>query len=455
MSSETDRRLRRRIPIRWRLAAASSALTFLILVVFAIGFGSFMTDRLRSDFDRETVSAAETLVSSIEIAATPNGFVVRGVDVNDYAGSQKARIRILDLGGDVIASSVGAPDFGILPPGETQRSGHLIVTRPVNTGQLGQVLLQYARPSRDLTRAVGSVWIALAIGVVAGSMLALLVALAIAKRTLRPLGDLTEAARQVERTGDATVAIPVPPANDEVRDLAVTLGHALSQLDSAKVRTENALERQREFVADASHELRTPLTALLANLELLAAETEGDAHEDAEAALRSGRRMSALVADLLLLARADGARPAQEVVDLAETVRAASEELSPLLEARSLTVDANETSVNGDSQALLRAVRNLIGNAIVHTPDATEIRVQCQATQDGVLVAVDDSGTGVPPERREHIFERFVSSAGDGNRGTGLGLAIVATVAESHGGSVRVTDSKLGGARFELRLPAA
>lgn len=414
-----------------------------------------MTDRLRSDFDRETVSAAETLVSSLQVTTTPGGFVVRGVDVNDYAGSQRARIRILDLGGDPIASSVGAPDFGILPPGDTEQAGHFIVTRPVSTGQLGQVMLQYARPTRDLSRAVGAVWIALAVGVILGSALALLVGLAIARRTLRPLGDLTVAAREVERTGDPTVEIPVPPANDEVRDLAVTLGHALSQLDQARIRTENALDRQREFVADASHELRTPLTALLANLELLAAETDGQSKEDAEAALRSGRRMSALVADLLLLARADGKAQASERVDLAELIGAAGEELSPLLQTREITIEAQPAVVLGDSASLLRAVRNLIGNAIVHTPDASRIAVKCVAEGGFAIVTVDDSGEGVPVERRDRIFERFVSTAGDGNRGTGLGLAIVATVTASHGGTVTVGDSSLGGARFELRIPLA
>ena len=114
-------------------------------------------------------------------------------------------------------------------------------------------------------------------------------------------------------------------------ELAHTLEAMLASLGEARAETEGALARQREFVADASHELRTPLTSVLANLELLEEELTGEQRETAASALRSSRRMRRLVADLLLLARADAGRVApHQPVDLSEVVTDAAAELEPV-----------------------------------------------------------------------------------------------------------------------------
>ncbi len=432
-------------------------MTFLILMVFGVAIGTVLTDRLRTEFNDQTADAAVTLAESLKVSVTPSGFVLTGVDVNDYAASQHAKIRILDLSGNVIGATVGAPDFGITLPGRAVRDDFLVETRSTAVAPSGTVLVQYARPMTDLKRAIRRIWLLLAIGVAAGTLLALLAGLAVARRTLRPLADLTNAAREVSRTGRPDVVIPMPPTNDEVRDLAETLSKSYAELDSAKARTEASLERQREFVADASHELRTPLTALIANLEMLASDVDGAALEDAEAALRSGRRMRDLVVDLLLLARADADRLTPERVKISPLVDAILEELAPLVGARQLRVEGTNLSVNADRAALLRAVRNLIANAVVHTPDGSEIIVGLGPgeSENEALITVDDSGQGIPAEERERIFDRFISGSGDHGPGTGLGLSIVKAVAQSHGGSVSVASSPLGGARFELRLPTA
>ncbi len=134
------------------------------------------------------------------------------------------------------------------------------------------------------------------------------------------------------------------------------------------------LERQREFVADASHELRTPLTSILTNLELLEADLHGEDREIAGAALRSSQRMRRLVADLLLLARADaGRRAPHEPVNLASVVREAAAEVAPTAVDHELSVEAEESdlSVNGSPDELHRLAVNLIGNAVSHTPAGT------------------------------------------------------------------------------------
>ena len=189
---------------------------------------------------------------------------------------------------------------------------------------------------------------------------------------MEPISGLTRAARRVAKTRDPEVDLPRLRADDEIADLSHTLDDMLGELAEAHTETESALARQRQFVADASHELRTPLTSILANLELLEGELEGEDREIAGSALRSSQRMRRLVADLLLLARADAGRQApREPVDLAAIVREAAGEAAPLAERHELEVDASESvMVDGSADDLHRLALNLIQNALVHTPPA-------------------------------------------------------------------------------------
>src|SRR5204863_5947532 len=161
-------------------------------------------------------------------------------------------------------------------------------------------------------------------GIVAGTILAALAGYALAGRTLRPISQLTATARKVAATRDPSRRIPEPEAEDEVAELARTLDKMLRELEAARAETNQMIQAQRDFVADASHELRTPLTSILANLELLQdrLEEERAGSEDGEivaGALASSRRMSRLVSDLLLLARADAGRiGSRRECDLAE-----------------------------------------------------------------------------------------------------------------------------------------
>ena len=273
----------------------------------------------------------------------------------------------------------------------------------------------------------------LLLGVLGGTVLALLGGLATAARAMRPIVQLTGAAREIQRTRDPRLRLPVPEADDEVAELARTVEGMLGSLDAARGETHAALERQREFVADASHELRTPLTSLLANLELLAEELDGDQADTAEAALRSARRMRRLVGDLLLLARADARRAVSRgPTDLADVLLEAASELGPMAEDHELSIDARPAVVPGVRDDLHRLTLNLIENAVRHTPPGTHIRA-CTGVENGVaLLTVEDDGPGIPPELGDRVFDRFVRGSSTGTRGSGLGLAIVRAVAESH-----------------------
>jgi signal transduction histidine kinase len=291
-------------------------------------------------------------------------------------------------------------------------------------------------------------------GVFGGTMLALIGGLWLAGRAMRPITGLTQTARRIAETRDPDMRVPEPRADDEVAELARTLDDMLHALSASREETEAALARQRQFVADASHELRTPLTSILANLELLADVLEGEQGEAARSALRSSHRMRRLVADLLLLARADTRREvSHEPTDLGKVVVEAAAELGPVADGHELDVDAEPAVVAGSPDELHRLALNLMENAIKHTPPGTHVHAAVQRANGHVTLTVADDGPGIPAELRDRIFERFTRGDGDRGGSFGLGLSIVRAVAESHNGTVTLANGD-GGARFVVTLPS-
>jgi two-component system OmpR family sensor kinase len=455
-----------RLPIRTRLAGVSALLTFVILCAFALAIGSLTVERIRADFNREVLETAEQLPSQLRITVYPLEFKTPLSEFTD----NHAVIRVLTEAGTVVGEAPGhVPPLGAPHVNPITIGGYRVLSRPVPVYRDGQVwgalIVQYGRPVSPTEATVKRVELFLVLGVLAGSLLALLAGMAIARRAMAPIAALTATAAEIARTRDPSRGVPEQLAEDEVAELARTLQGMLRELDAARAETESALARQRQFVADASHELRTPLTSVLANLELLAESLHDEQGEAARSALRSSQRMRRLVADLLLLARSDAARVvARAPCDLAQIVVEAAAELGPVSGAHDISLDvvqAGSILVMGAHDELHRMTVNLLENALRHTPPGTAIRVSVLATPDGnVRLVVEDDGPGVPPELAPTLFERFVRGAGDRGGSFGLGLAIVQAVAEGHGGSVMLQESHAGdpagarGARFVVTLPA-
>ena len=456
-----------------RLAGVSALLTFVILCAFAIAVGSLTVRRIRSDFNRQVASTAQQLPSHLSIKVDPRTFQVVGIypPLEDLVSPEHTEvIRILTLGGAVIGETFKAPNLGPASQQPKNVGGYRVLSHPAtiiqSTGEaIGQVYVQYGRSVADTEATAKRVELFLLLGVLAGTMLALLAGMAIARRAMAPIARLTSAAEEIARTRDPSRVVPQSEADDEVAELARTLQGMLRELDAARGETEAMLVRQRRFVADASHELRTPLTSVLVNLELLAESLQGDQGEAARSALRSSQRMRRLVADLLLLARTDVGRVIpHEPCDLAQIVVEAASELGPVSSAHEISLDVGQAgpiSVLGARDELHRLTINLLENALRHTPTGTEIRVSTRLGDDGqALLVVEDDGPGVPEHLRKTLFERFVRGAGDRGGSFGLGLAIVRAVAESHGGSVTISstgerDGAAYGARFVVALPAS
>jgi two-component system OmpR family sensor kinase len=467
--------VRRRLPIRAKLAAVSAALTFMILCLFAVVVGALAEQRVRAAFDDDLRAEAADLQNQIDLRPHPSGAVELRLDpdVLQAAAAGGAVIRVVDRRGDLLgprgAQTLGPPVEGVrdagdyrvvsrelFVPGQAEdRSPFELLPAPVE----GAVaFLQYGKPERSVERTVARVRVFLALGVLGGTLLAFLAGLWVAQRAMRPIAGLTRGAREVARTRDPDVTLPRPEANDEVSDLAATLEDMLRELGAARAETEAALLRQREFVADASHELRTPLTSILANLELLESELGGEQRDIAGSALRSSRRMRRLVADLLLLARADAGRQSpHEPVDLAAVAREAAVEAEAVATDHPLSLDLpGPVVVDGVRDDLHRMTLNLLENAYLHTPAGTPVTLAVRAADGAAVLEVADRGPGVPPQNRERIFERFARGGGDTSPGgsrSGLGLSIVRAVVQGHRGSVSLDDADGGGARFVVRLP--
>jgi len=249
----------------------------------------------------------------------------------------------------------------------------------------------------------------------------------------------------------------VTGAGDEFDDLAATLNEMLDRL-AASVRS---LER---FVADAAHELRSPVARLRAAAEV-ALRSPRLSLAEARATLadicRQADAMTRLVDDLLLLAREEAGPPTasgervdaaallEEVVGLYE---GAAEEKG--LDLRLVSAEAG--TVRGRRQRLLRALGNLIDNAVKFTPPGGRVEVGGSADGTVYRFAVSDTGPGIPPDHLPHVFERFYrSEPARGTGGTGLGLSIVQAIARAHGGEVAVESEPGRGSRFTLTLPLA
>ncbi|MEV4296892.1 sensor histidine kinase [Microbispora rosea] len=289
------------------------------------------------------------------------------------------------------------------------------------------------------------------------SVLVLLTAWAtwkVAGRTLRPVEAIRSDLAAVN-VNDLDTRVPVPGGDDEIARLARTVNSTLARIEQAKITTERALRRQREFAADASHELRTPLAGLRAQLEEAQLHPgETDLPSLLRDALLDVGRLEAIIDDLLLLAKVGATTPGRKPVDLSALVRDEVARRTDRLPVRLRLADG--VRMHAAPRHLARLLTNLLDNAQRHARNVVEVGLR---SDDGfVELWVSDDGPGVPESERERIFERFARSdtaRSRGRGGTGLGLAIARDIARAHCGTLVAAESPYSGAMFVLRLPVS
>lgn len=455
---------------RVRLVLAAAYLLAAVVIALAVPLALSVDRRATSELESDVIANAAVLAGRI------SGPVVRGNSerlaqlLEAATVGERARTVVVDAQGRVLADSDGTtapgeefdtpgrPEFAAALGGglvdvrerrsETLGEDLLLVTVPV-TNDAGDVAgaLRVSAPLGEVDSAVRSSWLALlligAAVVAAGLVLAWLIAGSMA----RPVEKLGVAAARLGR-GDLEARVE-PEGPTEIASVGRSFNRMAEALGAS-------ISAQRDFVANASHQLRTPLTGIKLRLEGIRAEG-GAAAAEAEKAEAEVDRLSALVNDLLALARASSEHAAGEVVDLGEAVRAAARRWEDPAAASGhelAVVDGTAGGVWAGRADVAAILDNLIENALRYTPPGTTVALE--ATDEGgrPALVVSDTGPGIPPMDRDRVFERFYRGA-DGRSagpGTGLGLAIVAELVERWDGRIELLDGP--GTRVRATFPA-
>ena len=440
--------------LRARIAVAAAAAILVAVALLAVITVLLVDHELRSSLDSALRSRAQE-VAELAIS-TPAVLNDPGALESPVSGRQIS-VEVVDRRGRLLARSLNL-GARVLPEDALERAARVHGrTGSENIELDGRPLRVYAAPIADASgpAAGGAVLVAsdtsdiahtthrlgvlVALSGAAVALLAALVAAALTRRGLRPLRTLAAAAGEIEATADPTRRLPEAATLDEIGRLTGVLNRMLASLQEAR-------ESERRLLADASHELRTPVTALLGNVEFAA---RHGADEEVLAELRhDARRLARLVDSLLALERAGEGGVELAPVRLDQLVRFSVNEHDPG-RVHIGTLDA--ATVNGDEDALRRALGNLIENGLLHGPPRGHVTVSLDVAGDGARVSVTDQGEGPDPELHGQMFERFWRGPGASERpGSGLGLSIVAAIAAHHHGRVRVD-----GATFMLDLPLA
>jgi signal transduction histidine kinase len=288
----------------------------------------------------------------------------------------------------------------------------------------------------------------------AGALVCFTAGWLLAGRALRPVTTLRTTAHGIAHSRDFHRRVPGAAGPDELGQLATTFNDMLGSL-------EQAYQAQQRFVSDASHELRAPLTAIQANLELLEHQANLSP-EDRQAAVHDANsevhRLSALVADLLALARADAGVPLQhQRVEVDRVLLEAVGAARRLATGPQVRVDTLEPAlVEGDPDRLKQLLLVVLDNAVKYTPAGGTVSAALHSTETSARLTIADTGVGIPPDDLPHVFERFYRADPARRRdagGTGLGLAIAQWIVEQHGGTIAVTSELGTGTTVTIHIP--
>jgi signal transduction histidine kinase len=436
-------------------ARLSLRLTTLFVLMFVAGMVMLST-RYRGDSVELHADRLGTAIRSIAAALSKDAggavslALPAGIDVQDYV-VRTPEGRLLAASSPAAATRLPAPPAdwarGIYTDSDSGGDGRVRATAFARLPTaVGLAVIQVADVRSDVDVSRRGMLDTLT-GDVLPIMLPLMFAvLIIGVLTIRDsLAPMQELARRAARISPTATDVRLPAAGlpPELKPMVVAINGALERLDEG-------FRMQREFTADAAHELRTPLAILATHLDSLE-------NRQVATALRADvERMSRLVNQLLSVATLEALAVApDEIADLQAIAVDVVGSLAPLAlkRGRSLAVTGTTAAVavRGNAESLRQALRNLIENALQHTPSGTEVEIE---VTNEPAVHVSDRGPGVPPELRSRVVQRFWRADRRKGEGSGLGLAIVSRILAAHGGRLAVDDALGGGARFSLYLPA-
>jgi signal transduction histidine kinase len=313
--------------------------------------------------------------------------------------------------------------------------------RPLGYVQVARLLDNYESFNRLLI-------VALMVGFAAATA-SVFIAVWLTPSLFKPLEDIAAVARQITRADDLSRRVPDTGRTDQIGDLARALNQTLERL-------EKLFWAQQRLLADVSHELRTPLTAIRGNLDLM--RRMGEADPLSLAIIQDEvDRMTRLVGDLLLLARADaGGLPLErKLVELDNILFEVYQQVNLWEKSVDVSVvEIDQVYVWGDADRLKQLLLNLIDNAIKYTPANGRVSLSLAKAEGWAYIVIADTGVGIPPEDLPYVFDRFYRVDKARSRGgSGLGLSIAKSIAQAHGGDIHVSSRVGEGTTFTIRLP--
>ena len=459
------------MPLRWRLALLFALATAAVIALAGVAF--ILQLRVSVDASLDPGLRAQVAFVADELGA---GGALAPIGPADTV------VQITTVDGRVLTTSPDAGPQPLLDPAQLQQAvdGEVSFTAVVN-GERSRILGTTATATSTATAAnpsSGSQRVVIVVGagtevsdaaverarsaiVLGGPPAALLAgagAWLLAGAVLRPVERMRRQAAEISDQ-DLERRLAIPSTRDEIAALGTTMNGLLGRL-------QEALARERGFVADAGHELRTPLAILRTGLELAArpGRSKQDLVDAVGIATEETDRLIRLAEDLLLLARADNQQPflRPQPLSLPELLAASARGAQAKAVARAISVTVEtpeELRVTADPDRLRQAVDNLLDNATHHAPAGSAVRVRASAiTGQGITIEVADLGPGFPSEFLPYAFHRFQRAEAARNRdagGTGLGLSIVLAIAVAHGGCAVAANHPGGGAVVTIFLPAA
>lgn len=451
--------------IRARLTVWYSVILALSLSLFGGGAYFAMRQSIYGTLDAELRQRLEGVRGIISEDALQGATALKD-EFHEFAVGlgARGRLRVADAAGHVLYASPGMDSNSVCATNRKESSGfnakiadeHFRVLRDTIEAAGNRYDVTAATSTKELGEALERFRHVLYFAVPLFLLLAALSGYWMSRRALAPVDEITQSARTIGAQSLA-MRLTIPRTGDELERLATTLNEMLSRLDAA-------FQRITQFTADASHELRTPVSVMRtsAELSLRKSRTEAEYREALSQILVEAEKVSRLIEQLLLLARADSnsttipiartnlndilERAWRQAILLAETKHLKPEDFNP----------AAQVWVCGDPASLERLFLILLDNAVKYTAEGGRIELLL-STEDGFAVAeIRDTGIGIAAKDIAHIFDRFYRADRARSRetgGTGLGLAIGHWIAHAHGGEIRVQSEPSKGSSFQVRLP--
>ncbi|MGE4354356.1 MAG: sensor histidine kinase [Oscillospiraceae bacterium] len=448
----------KKLSIRLRVTLWFTLLMTLLVAVVLAFLLSASGRMLRATSEKDLIFSVENIEEASLETNRPeehvgeNAFVRKGVYLSVYDTGGNFLYGVIPTGFDNSVSF----SSGQMQTADNNGVSWTVYDIETTLPEYGEVWVRGVKPAGDSQDAIASMLHLARIALPFFVVVAALGGYFLTSRAFRPVKQITALAENIGDGKDLSKRIRLGEGKDEIYTLANTF-------DSMFDRLENSFDREKQFTSDASHELRTPTSVIISQCEyaLENAQTLEEAKSSLDVILKHAQKMSSLISQLLVLARADKGQQKLNIepVNLSELCALVAEEMQDMADEKTIIIHTAlepDLKINGDETMLMRMLINLVSNAITYGRTGGMVEITLQHEDGGLVGHVRDDGSGIAPADIDKIWERFYQadpSRASNSEGVGLGLSMVKWIAEAHGGRVSVRSELNKGSDFSFVLP--